>query len=124
MVGALTGGWLADKLGRRRGILVSQLPTLLGAIFQGNQYSMVFHIRLHLLHYCFAGVSKTASSYELLVIGRLMVGLSSGLSTCLCTMYLSEIAPVKMRGAIGTVNQLGVTCGLFMAMVNILFISS
>ena len=68
---------------------------------------------------CFTGVSKTASSYELLVIGRLLVGLSSGLSTCLCTMYLSEIAPVKLRGAIGTVNQLGVTCGLFMAMVHI-----
>lgn len=97
MVGALTGGWLADKRGRRGGILISQLPTLLGAIFQG--------------------VSKAASSYELLVVGRLLVGLSSGLSTCLCTMYLSEIAPVNLRGAIGTVNQLGVTCGLFMAMV-------
>ena len=36
MVGALTGGWLADKLGRRKGILISHLPTLLGAIFQGN----------------------------------------------------------------------------------------
>ena len=36
MVGALTGGWLADKRGRRGGILISQLPTLLGAIFQGE----------------------------------------------------------------------------------------
>ena len=70
--------------------------------------------------YFYTGVSKAASSYELMVIGRLLVGLSSGLSTCLCTMYLSEIAPVNLRGAIGTVNQLGVTCGLFMAMVTLI----
>ena len=51
------------------------------------------------------------------MLGRLLVGLSNGLSTCLVGMYLSEIAPVNKRGAIGTVNQLGVTCGLFTSMI-------
>ena len=58
-----------------------------------------------------------SASYALLVLGRLLVGLSNGLSTCLVGMYLSEIAPVNKRGAIGTVNQLGVTCGLFTSMI-------
>jgi hypothetical protein len=32
-------------------------------------------------------------------------------------MYVSEIAPLNLRGALGTVNQLAVTVGLFVSQV-------
>ena len=97
LVGAITGGWLADKFGRRRGLLLAQGLSLLGGVFQGS--------------------CRAANSYELLMLGRLLFGLACGLFTGLSPLYLAEIAPVKIRGAIGTLNQLAVTCGIFTSMV-------
>ena len=48
---------------------------------------------------------------------RLIVGLTAGMNTVLAPMYLSEIAPVNLRGGIGVLNQLAVTLGLFISQV-------
>lgn len=42
---------------------------------------------------------------------------SSGLNTSLVPMYISEIAPLNLRGGLGTVNQLAVTIGLLLSQV-------
>ena len=41
----------------------------------------------------------------------------SGLNTSLVPMYISEIAPLTLRGGLGTVNQLAVTVGLLISQV-------
>lgn len=41
----------------------------------------------------------------------------SGLNTSLVPMYISEIAPLNLRGGLGTVNQLAVTVGLALSQV-------
>ena len=56
--------------------------------------------------------SKHVTSYELLIIGRYLIGVNCGLNTSLVPMYISEIAPLNLRGGLGTVNQLAVTVGL------------
>ena len=43
--------------------------------------------------------------------------LSAGLNTSLVPMYISEIAPLNLRGGLGTVNQLAVTVGLLTGQV-------
>ncbi len=40
-----------------------------------------------------------------------------GLNTSLVPMYISEIAPLNLRGGLGTVNQLGVTIGILFSQV-------
>ena len=35
-----------------------------------------------------------------------------GINTSVAPMYLSEIAPVKLRGALGTLNQFGIVTGI------------
>lgn len=42
---------------------------------------------------------------------------STGLNTSLVPMYISEIAPLNLRGGLGTVNQLAVTIGLLLSQV-------
>lgn len=41
----------------------------------------------------------------------------TGLNTSLVPMYISEIAPLNLRGGLGTVNQLAVTIGLLLSQV-------
>ena len=61
--------------------------------------------------------SKHVTSYELLIIGRYLIGVNCGLNTSLVPMYISEIAPLNLRGGLGTVNQLAVTVGLLTSQV-------
>jgi MFS transporter, SP family, solute carrier family 2 (facilitated glucose transporter), member 3 len=51
----------------------------------------------------------------------LIVGLTAGLNTVLVPIYLSEIAPVRLRGGIGVLNQLAVTLGIFIGQVAFLY---
>lgn len=48
-----------------------------------------------------------------------MIGLDdfAGLNTSLVPMYISEIAPLTLRGGLGTVNQLAVTVGLLISQI-------
>lgn len=65
----------------------------------------------------FMGFSKLAASFEMLIIGRFIVGLYSGLSTGFVPIYVEEISPTSIRGALGTLHQLGVVVGILIAQV-------
>lgn len=65
----------------------------------------------------FMGFSKLALSFEMLIIGRFVIGLYSGLSTGFVPMYVEEISPTSLRGAMGTLHQLGVVIGILLAQV-------
>lgn len=97
MVGGFSGGYVANYFGRKRGLLLNNGIALLGGALMG--------------------LSKLATSYETLIAGRLLIGLNCGLATALSPMYLAEIAPKRLRGALGTVAQLGVTVGLLLAQI-------
>jgi len=97
MVGAMIGGWVADKLGRKRGLVISQAIGLLGAATMS--------------------LSKPLHAWEVLLAGRLIVGLTAGLNTVLCPTYVAEVAPVHLRGGLGVFNQLAVTSGIFTGQV-------
>ena len=66
----------------------------------------------------FMGFSKMAASWEMLITGRFIVGLYSGLSTGFVPMYVGEISPTPLRGALGTLHQLGIVIGILMAQVS------
>ena len=97
LIGSLSGGYVADKFGRKLGILYTQVFSILGAISMG--------------------ISKSTGSFEVLMIGRFFVGISCGLFTGLSPLYINEISPINIRGAIGTVNQVAVTSGILTSMI-------
>lgn len=63
------------------------------------------------------GFSKMARSWEMLIVGRFVVGLYSGLSTGFVPMYVGEVSPTSLRGALGTLHQLGIVIGILIAQV-------
>lgn len=64
------------------------------------------------------GLSLVAKSFEMVIIGRLIIGVFCGLCTGLTPMYVGEITPTAVRGAFGTLHQLGVVIGILVAQVS------
>ncbi|XP_056131380.1 solute carrier family 2, facilitated glucose transporter member 1-like [Lampris incognitus] len=83
----------------------------------GRRNSMLMANVLAFIAAALMGFSKLASSFEMLIIGRFVVGLYSGLSTGFVPMYVGEISPTTLRGAFGTLHQLGVVLGILMAQI-------
>ena len=50
--------------------------------------------------------SYFANRFQMLIAGRFICGFYIGLYSGIIPMYLSEIAPINLRGSIGSMNQL------------------
>ncbi|CAD5115645.1 DgyrCDS4601 [Dimorphilus gyrociliatus] len=97
MIGGVNAGYFADKLGRKKGLLLNNILTFLAVIL--------------------FGFSKLALSYEMLIVGRFIAGIQCGISTGIAPLYLSEVAPLKLRGAAGTLNQLAIVFGVLISQI-------
>ncbi|KAJ6960470.1 hypothetical protein NC653_038489 [Populus alba x Populus x berolinensis] len=93
-VGSFTGGALADKFGRTRTFQLDAIPLTIGAV-----------------------LCATAQSVQTMIIGRLLAGIGIGISSAIVPLYISEISPTEIRGALGSVNQLFICIGILLALV-------
>jgi len=101
LIGGLTGGRLADQFGRRNSLIINTSFFLVGAML------MFFSI-----------------NFAMLLIGRIVSGYASGVSTVVVPMFLGEVSPSRLRGAIGTLNQLMITIGILVAQLMAIGLSS
>lgn len=60
---------------------------------------------------------RVAQSIELLILGRILAGLASGLTTTVLPMYLIELAPLSLSGTMGVLCSMGVTGGVVVGQV-------
>ncbi|MFO1058010.1 MAG: sugar porter family MFS transporter [Dongiaceae bacterium] len=90
--GAALAGGLADRFGRRRVILGTGLIFVVGSV-----------------------VAALAPALSLLLAGRVIVGVAIGVASMLTPLYLAETAPARNRGALVSLNQLAITCGILVA---------
>lgn len=97
MIGGSLVGSIADRFGRKGGLLLNNILVLLTVIFEG--------------------CAKAAKSYEMIIIGRFLIGINAGLNAGLAPMYLSEISPIHLRGAVGTVYQLVITMSILVSQI-------
>ncbi|XP_063798095.1 solute carrier family 2, facilitated glucose transporter member 1 isoform X2 [Pseudophryne corroboree] len=97
MIGSFSVGLFVNRFGRRNSMLMANILAFIAAIFMG--------------------FSKMAYSFEMLIIGRLVIGLYCGLTTGFVPMYVGEVAPTSLRGALGTLHQLGVVVGILIAQI-------
>lgn len=64
------------------------------------------------------GFSKLCKSFEMLILGRFIIGVYCGLTTGFVPMYVGEVSPTALRGALGTLHQLGIVVGILIAQVS------
>ncbi|XP_013420984.1 solute carrier family 2, facilitated glucose transporter member 1 isoform X3 [Lingula anatina] len=97
MFGAFSAGWFADRFGRKKAIIIMYIPTFVAAIL--------------------FGLCDVAESFEMLIIARFIVGFGCGAGSGLVPMYMTEIAPVNIRGAMGVLHQLALTTGILVSQI-------
>ncbi|KAJ2953001.1 hypothetical protein O0L34_g7381 [Tuta absoluta] len=95
--GSILGAYCADSLGRKKATILTNILSLVGAL-------------LFLL-------CRAANSVEMLILGRLIVGLSAGLTTSIVPMYLTELSPPSVSGAMGVACPMGVNVGVLSGQV-------
>nr|CAB3266206.1 solute carrier family 2, facilitated glucose transporter member 1-like [Phallusia mammillata] len=97
MFGSFLAGYMANYFGRRKSLLINNLFAIVGVLLMTT--------------------SKLAGSYEMIILGRFVIGINCGLNTGLAPLYLTEIAPIEYRGMFGTLNQMGVVTALLLSQI-------
>uniref|UniRef100_A0A673LT16 Solute carrier family 2 member 1a n=1 Tax=Sinocyclocheilus rhinocerous TaxID=307959 RepID=A0A673LT16_9TELE len=96
-------------------VAIFSVGGIFGSFSVGLRNSMLIVNVLAFIAAALMGFSKLAESWEMLIIGRFIVGLYSGLSTGFVCTNVGEIAPTSLRGALGTLHQLGIVTGILLA---------
>ena len=89
VIGAVTGGALSDRYGRRKLIIVAGIVFSLSAIG-----------------------AALAPSVGWLITARVISGVGIGMASFISPMYIGELSPAKIRGALVAVNMLAITTGI------------
>ena len=101
LVGALTAGVLADRLGRKALLIVSAF------VFATTAYG-----------------TGAFDSFTPFLIIRFLGGIAIGIASGLSPMYIAEVAPTAVRGKLVSLNQLTIVVGILSAqIVNWLLVS-
>ncbi|GAA1225358.1 sugar porter family MFS transporter [Kitasatospora nipponensis] len=95
-VGAMIGAGLAARLigriGRRRTIMAAGGVVIVGTL-----------------------ACALSPGFDALIVFRTLLGLGVGLSSATVPAYLSELAPARIRGAMGSLNQIFIVSGILIA---------
>ncbi|KAH8366863.1 hypothetical protein KR084_008552 [Drosophila pseudotakahashii] len=96
-IGSVSGASMANRFGRRSCFLICGILLMLGAIS---------------FYAC-----RPLDSVELLMLGRLLVGLAGGLLTAFMPMWHSEISSLSQRSTLAPLCPMGLTLGVVVAQV-------
>ena len=92
LAGAVLSGWLSDRLGRKKLLILAAGLFVAASLGTGN-----------------------ADSFNIFVLFRILGGVGIGLASNLSPMYIAEITPGKVRGRFVSINQLTIVIGILAA---------
>ncbi|KAM8927653.1 solute carrier family 2, facilitated glucose transporter member 5-like [Pelodytes ibericus] len=94
--GSLLVGPLVNKIGRKGTLLLNNIFSIGPALLMGT--------------------SVLAKSFQIIIVSRLVIGICAGLCSTV-PMYLGEMSPKNLRGAIVVIPELLITIGILMAQI-------
>jgi len=92
MIGAITAGAIADRIGRRATLVWAAAIFILGSV-----------------------LSPLAPNVYVLIVARAIIGIGIGFSSVTAPVYVSELAPPQSRGMLIGLYQLALTLGIALA---------
>lgn len=94
-IGALFNGWLSFRTGRKYSLMVRAILFVAGSL--GSAF---------------------ATSVEVLLLSRVLLGVAVGIASYTAPLYLSEMASENVRGKMISMYQLMVTLGIVLAFLS------
>lgn len=94
VLGAVGSGRLSDIIGRKQMIIINAVIFAVGAIG------------------CAFAPNPTT-----LILMRILIGIAIGITSYVVPMYIAEISPTRIRGAMVTLNQLMITIGILVSYI-------
>ncbi len=101
IIGGAISGFLSNRLGRKRSLLLAACLFFLSALGSAFPETLFF--------------SKGEPSINLLMVFnlyRVIGGIGVGLASAVCPMYIGEIAPAPIRGRLVSFNQFAIIFGM------------
>ncbi len=92
LVGAVLSGWLSDRFGRKKLLILSAALFIAASLGTG-----------------------AAGSFGSFILFRMLGGIGIGLASNLSPMYIAEITPGNVRGGFVSINQLTIVIGILAA---------
>jgi MFS transporter, SP family, arabinose:H+ symporter len=92
LAGAVVSGWLSDRFGRKKLLILSALLFVAASLGTG-----------------------ASGSFNAFVLFRILGGIGIGLASNLSPMYIAEITPGDVRGRFVSINQLTIVIGILAA---------
>jgi sugar porter (SP) family MFS transporter len=92
VVGALAAGRVADRIGRRKTVLITASIFVVGVL-----------------------LAALTPSYPVLLIARIIIGLAVGSASMIVPLYIGEVVPPRFRGGFVSFNQLAITSGILVS---------
>jgi MFS transporter, SP family, xylose:H+ symportor len=93
-LGSFVAGYLGDRFGRKRVLLVS---------------AVLFAIS--------SGLTGWSYSFSIFILWRIVGGIAIGLSSNISPMYIAEISPASIRGRLVSLNQFAIVVGILLAQI-------
>ncbi|WP_174964946.1 sugar porter family MFS transporter [Serinicoccus chungangensis] len=100
MAGAYAAGRLAERLGRIRVMMLASALFTISAIGSGFAFGPVD-----------------------MILWRVVGGLGVGAASVIAPAYIAEIAPASIRGRLGSLQQLAIVSGIFIALLSDYFLA-
>lgn len=88
-IGCLTSGYMMDMFGRKRSLIITEIPALLGWL-----------------------LITFATDIRMIYAGRFFVGLGSGMVGAPARVYTSEVTQPHLRGMLTALSSVGVSTGV------------
>ncbi|KAJ7299876.1 hypothetical protein O6H91_14G027800 [Diphasiastrum complanatum] len=95
IVGNLIAGLLADKMGRKKTLLLGAIIVMAGCSIMG-----------------------IAPSYVFLFLGRLLTGIGYGFPLSIVPLYIAEVSPPESRGSLLSIPEIFVNSGILLGYVS------
>ena len=92
MIGALAGGSIADRIGRRTTLIYAGVIFIIGSI-----------------------LAPLSPNVAVLIVSRAIIGLGVGFTSVTAPVYVSEMAPPQSRGMLIGLYQFALTLGIALA---------
>src|SRR6478752_1774281 len=91
--GAMTAGWIADKIGRISVMKIAAVFFLISAIGTGFAHDV-----------------------WTVVLFRIVGGIGVGVASVIAPAYIAETSPPRIRGRLGSLQQLAIVLGIFLSL--------